>query len=157
MKPSIKKILDNILDYEIELSPDIIVMKDSEGYLLYNKYRIKNVDNMYRLTTLYTFTELNFTRISSAMAWCIYDYRNKINECRNIINLDSRLGSELFNISLMKKLSNSTNDTELLSLYENKMNESILLQNYILKSLKQYVNAAYEWQKTKFDSQTIKN
>jgi hypothetical protein len=156
MKPNIKKILDNILDYEIELSPDILVMKDFDGYMLYNKYRIKNVNNIYKVTTLHTFTEVNFNRISSAMAWCIYDYRNRVNECRNILNLDSRLGGEIFNIALMKKLINSTKDIELLSLYENKMNESMLLQNYIFKSLKEYVDTAYRWQKNKFESQTTK-
>jgi hypothetical protein len=73
------------------------LVKLGNTYIVFGLYKIKN-DNGYKI---YRNSDHIHTvhQLSSALSWCIYDYKNDINSRDQLLDYDRRLSNMYFNVS----------------------------------------------------------
>ena len=81
-----------------------IIYTDEYGYVLYDKYFITKVSDVYNVTRNSDGSVLTFAKLKHAASWAILDKYNKIFQARRVVELDRILSSIQAEILVHKKL-----------------------------------------------------
>lgn len=147
-----KKIYRMAHDMTTELQ-DIMMLKISEdNYELFDRYSVKRINGTWTATKRNVDSVNQFYNLRNAVTWCIYDYRNKIIDAKQIRELDRKLSSSVSEAQLHQRLLKTVKTHESADLYSAKLNEETLMQLHVSKRIQQYIEDAQRWQKKKFES-----
>ena len=151
-----EKIVDKINKFLtkelIQNMGDIVIFKNENNtYELFNQYIIQpHINNGYKIICKFNSVEKTFSSVKNAVAWCVFDRNQKINECNRIQEIDVFLDSVELEIILCKKyLKRQTNiDSKLL--YLNKLKENQEKKKRLAGELDEFIKLSKYWQDKKF-------
>ncbi|MFY8211778.1 MAG: hypothetical protein ACOVLB_03850 [Candidatus Nanopelagicus sp.] len=148
----IEKIGKILTPVELTNLQDIVVFRQNDGtYSLFNKYLINKTKTQSYLVTA-TKSDINktFHSLKNAVAWCIFDKRNKFYEANRLLDLDSKLGGLEVAITLHKKLVKNSIDTNTKLIFLAKLSEEKIKQQRITSEIESYTTASNNWQTKRF-------
>jgi hypothetical protein len=150
-----EKQLEKLMKTEFvgKLEDVIIFQNPDNSYELFNTYHInKNDTNEYIVKMHTTFTTHNFNTLKHAVAWCTFDKRNLIYQCKRILTLDNLLAGTEVDISLHTKMFKNAKNTEDRLIFLSKLSEDKLKKRQITDELYTYINDSKKWQTRRFNS-----
>lgn len=138
---------------ELQALKDIIIFRDADGtYNIYGKYLIsKDADGIYNVVVIGYHTEKKFYKLKNAVAWCSYDKRNLLKDCKRIHQLDQMIFSMDTEIQLHSKLVKKTQNTENKLIYLSKLTQEKAKKSNFSKELNYYLNEYQKYQTWLFD------
>lgn len=136
----------------IKTIQDIGILQAPDGsYALFGSYYIhRNGEKDYLLTVSDKYTEHKFYSLKNAVAWCIYDKRNKIVESKRILQLDQKLMAIDSSINLHRQLMKSVKDQEQKLIYFSKLTDEKMKRLQIARELGNYLSESKLWQERRF-------
>ena len=150
-----EKQLEKLMKTEFvgKLEDVIIFQNPDNSYELFNTYHInKNDTNEYIVKMHTTFTTHNFNTLKHAVAWCTFDKRNLIYQCKRILTLDNLLAGTEVDISLHTQMFKNAKNTEDRLIFLSKLSEDKLKKRQITDELYTYINDSKKWQTRRFNS-----
>lgn len=152
----------NKIDYFFENNytndlKNISMFVNESGYELFNKYTITKIQDYYKITIKYTFTEKTFSNLINAFSFCVLDHRNKILKSQKVEQLDEELKGLNFSILRYQNLIAKSIPLDDKTVYVAKLNESMLKKNKVKKDLNEYIKEVLNWQEAQFNSFKIKS
>lgn len=148
---AIKK-LDSIADDALTKLQKKLILFEKEGtYNVFGKYIIENTKKTSKVLNTSGNVIHNFYSIKNALAWCIFDYRNKFYDSRRIIDLDRQLSSIDIDIEIHKRLYKKSKK-ENREIYELKLSEDLIKRSNIVNLLRKYIISSNTWQINRFNS-----
>ena len=144
-------ILKKLLSKE-ELSglSGIVVVEDTNGYVMFNEYHIEPMKRGYRVTSFVTHCNHVFYSLKNSVMWCTLDKRKKVLESNQILVLDKMLEGAIANAELHKHLSEKTKNVDNRTLYFSKLQEDRVKKKHIMKQLDSYAEEVKKWQYQQF-------
>ena len=146
-----KKIRRLAQDVANELQDIMMIRLSDDSYELFDRYSIKRISGTWTVSRHYVDGNHEFYNLRNAATWCIYDYRNKLLDAKQIRELDRKLSSAVNQAQLHQRLIKTAKTHEALDLYSIKLNEEMLMQLHVSKRIQQYIDDAQHWQKKKFE------
>jgi hypothetical protein len=132
---------------------DISVFKDSDGtYQLYNKYTITTVNSMYEVTGPSIIDKISFFTLKNAVAWCSFDKRVRVSDCKRIFQLDHTLAGIETSIAQHRRLSKNSKKIDEELIYLAKLGEEQLKRKQMQDELTGYIQQSRYWQNQKFNT-----
>jgi hypothetical protein len=144
---------DKFLTDELSDLTDILIIKDRNNYILFNKYKISSSNRSVIVKTLGQYgVEHEFSSIRNAVTWCTLDNEKRYQEANRMIDLDLKLSSKDFTIQVYKKIyKNNPFETHRL-IYETKLEEEELKKYHMLNELNRFIEISKNIQSQKFKS-----
>lgn len=148
---AIKK-LDRIVNDAIyELRDRLIYLESDGSYNLFDTYIIKQNSGMSDVFNKSGNHIHSFCSIKNAVAWCVFDSRNKFYDGRRIIDLDRQLASIDIDILIHKRMcSKAKSDAR--EIFELKLHEDNIKKKTVLAALKTYIDTSHNWQINRFNN-----
>jgi hypothetical protein len=137
-------------DFFYKLENIAILQHDNGSYEFFNKYIILKEKKYYRLIYKYNSTEKLFSSIKNAVAYCIFEERNKFYEAERIEYLDQMLSGKDLSISHYRKLIGKTTDLETKLIYLAKLTEEENKKKLFTEELLGYIQESNVYQTKKF-------
>lgn len=135
----------------IENISDISVYQYDDGtYEFFDRYLIYKVENSYKVSLRFNSTEKVFSNLKSAVAWCIFDDKNKVSVTQRIEYLDLLLTGIEGNILVHKRLFKNAKDNESKLIYLAKLSEDQLKRKNYLEEMIKYISESKLLQTQKF-------
>lgn len=130
---------------------EIVIFKNDIGsYELFNRYIITVADNFYEVSYKNGSIIKKFYNLKNAVAWCIFDKRNKFNKTQRLEDLDRMIGSAEFNMIVHKKIMSSTKDIDTKLINLAKYNEEKLRKKLMTSELVSYIQESKNYQNSQF-------
>ena len=130
---------------------DISVFEDKDGsYNLFNKYTITKIKLMYEVTGPSIPDKLEFFTLKNAVAWCSFDKRIRVSDCKRIVQLDRNLAGIDTMIQQHQRLINSSKNVETELIYIAKLGEEKLKRKLMTEELEGYIQESKNWQLRRF-------
>ncbi len=130
---------------------DISVFKDTDGsYQLFNKYKITKTKLMYEVTGTSIIDSLSFFTLKNAVAWCSFDKRVKMSDCKRIFQLDQILAGIDTSIQQHQRLANNAKNIDSKLIYLAKLGEERLKRKQMTEEIDKYIQESKYWQLSKF-------
>ncbi len=138
---------------------NIIIFQDADGtYQLFNKYSINKIASGEFIVGSNTVTKYTtFYNLQNAVAWCIFDVRDKVREASRIAELDYKLSSVDIDILVHSKLFKKSKNTEEKLIYIAKLDDDKLKKKVITDELYTYMSDSRKWQTKRFDQKPDNN
>lgn len=133
------------------ISKDIIYQNDDGTYVLFDIYTITKTINGYNVAKNKVHKEYRFCNAKNAIVYATLDKRNRINDAREVLELDRLLEDNIVKIEVYKKLSEGAKSLEARSIHLTKLNESVLKKKQINEKLEDYITEVKVWQSQKFN------
>ena len=137
-------------EYHRGTSDIAIIQTGDNSYELFDKYTITKDKSEFIVVKSTAQVTKKFFSLKHAVTWCIFDFRNKINETFRIEELDRSLSSILYSIDLHRHLINKTKDTDNKLLYFAKLTDEELKKKSILKEISFFINTSKKYQLEQF-------
>lgn len=137
-------------EFQYRVGDISIFVNDDGTYEFFNKYYIKENPNGYEVTCKYNSDVRLFSVLKNAVAWCIFDQRNKYAKAARIEYIDKMIGSTELSILLHRKLIQKSKDIENKLIYSAKLNEDQLKRKTYIIEMAGYINESRQWQTQKF-------
>jgi signal peptidase I len=151
-----EKIVDKInkfLTKELILNMgDVVIFKNENNtYELFNQYIIQpHINNGYKIVCKFNSIEKTFSSVKNAVAWCVFDRNQKINECSRIQEIDILLDSIDVKIILCKRYLKRQKNLDSKLLYLNKLKENQDKKKRLNGELDEFIKLSKYWQDKKF-------
>lgn len=130
---------------------DILIFQNQDGsYELFNKYRISQENNLYNVTFNTGFTNKSFSSLRNAVAWCIFDNRNKISQTKRIEHLDKIIAGIDVSIQVHKNLIDKTQELENKLIFVSKLSQEQAKKKQMIKEMDDFIEESKRWQTRKF-------
>lgn len=145
--------VNNFFDKNLEKSvQNVIILQDEFGnYELFNNYHLTNTNDTVTVSCKYSHTVKQFSSLPVAVAWCIFDKRNKIYECTRIEYLDQMLLGVKSSILLHEKIITKSNDLENKFISLSKLSQDQHKKQKVLTELKKFIKESKIWQLRQFN------
>lgn len=132
---------------------DISVLKDDDGtYQLFNKYTIIRKDSQYEITGSSIIESLKFFTLKNAVAWCSFDRRVRVSDCKRIIQLDHNLAGIETSILQHQRMAKNAKDVEYELIYLAKLGEERLKRKQMTTEMNSYIQESKNWQLKRFSA-----
>lgn len=143
--------IEKFLEKEFKNKVDkLIIIDENNNYLVFGKYIIKKIAEVYEVSHKTTMTLKIFSQLKNAVSWCIFDSKNMINVARRLQVIDKEISSINTVIMLHQKLCKNTKNNESKLIYLAKLNEEKLKRNILLSELNQLLRQSDDIQKRNF-------
>jgi hypothetical protein len=153
MNNKMVKKIELLFASNIDVINDIIFQDLDGSYMLFNRYKISVMDNGQIVVN--TFSEnLYFNKLKNAVAWCVFEKRNKWDTANRIKELDFKMGSLETSISQSVKLIKKTKDLEYKLIYSAKLSNDQYKRKSIIQELEKYVLDSKYWQSNRYKIKT---
>lgn len=127
-----------------------------EAYQLFGSYKIEGTeDKKYTVRIHKREPNKTFYSLRNAVAWCIFDKKNRIIEEQRIEQLDIKLESVDAAITMHKKLVEVTKNEDSRHIYLAKLSQEESFKSSLVKELKKYIDTTEVWQSPSFQKQKI--
>ena len=145
------KILKRLVDRtEIEHIAENIIFDNDGVYELYNQYSISKSEDGYIVNKKNIHLNQWFFSIRNAVIWISLDKRNRTLEAKDVLSLDNKLASAVYNMRHYSELSRKAVDLEKKSLYVCKYTEGSVKKRHTMEKLNEYAQETKRWQDRKF-------
>jgi len=153
-----RTLLQIINSNDIKKLQSLLITEEAGKYHLFNDYIIeKQSDDTVLVSVNRQSVSQVFSNIKNAVAWCIFNKRNKYYEAIRIVELDRRLVGLEMDIKIHKKLFLKSKEEEMKLLYFDKLNENKLKKAHLTEYLNSYILESTRWQRKRFEQiQNIK-
>ena len=139
-----KELIQNMGDF-------VIFKNENNTYELFNQYIIQPHTNQgYKIICKFNSVEKMFSSMKNAVAWCVFDKNQKINECNRIQELDIFLDSVDLKIILCKRYLKKQRNLDSKLLYLNKLKENQERKKRLTGELDEFIKLSKYWQEKKF-------
>jgi len=139
-----KELIHNMGDF-------VIFKNENNTYELFNQYIIQPYINQgYKIICKFNSVEKTFSSVKNAVAWCVFDKNQKINECNRIQELDVFLDSVDLKIILCKRYLKKQRNLDSRLLYLNKLKENQERKKRLTGELDEFIKLSKYWQEKKF-------
>lgn len=130
---------------------DILIFQNEDGvYELFNKYQIKKEDDFFKVTMNLSSNEKKFTFLKNAVAWCIFDSKNKFFQATRIEYLDRMISGADLNIANSKRLISKTDEMESKLIYVSKLTQELVKKKQMVEEIKDFLQQSRRLQTKKF-------
>ena len=148
---AIQKIIPN---KELNALKNIIIFQDEDGaYNVYGKYLItKNIDGIYVVSVIGTYTEKNFYKLKNALDWCSFDSRVMIKKAKRLHQLDQMIFSMDTEIQLHTRLIKKSKTEENALIYLSKLSQNKAKKRSYLSELSHSIDEYQRWQTQLFNT-----
>jgi hypothetical protein len=151
-----RTLLQMINSNDIKKLQSFLITEEAGKYHLFNDYVIEKQDDNVLVSVNRQSTSQLFSNIKNAVAWCIFNKRNKYYEATRIVELDRRLVGLEMDIKIHKKLFLKSKE-EMKLLYFDKLTEDKLKKTHLTEYLNSYIVESTRWQRKRFEQiQNIK-
>lgn len=147
----VKKMLDKT---DINQLAKKIVLNLENGYELFGKYTIRQVNRTYVVNTYNTDLNEHFYSLKNAVIWVTLYDNNQIADAKRMISLDSALEGAIFEIELNEALSKKSKNLESKSIHIAKILESKMKKNNVKREIDQFEKKVKRWQYQQFSQLT---
>lgn len=138
-------------DSTINELQDLSVFKDTDGtYQLFNKYTITKVDSNYEITGPSVINSTVFFTLKNAVAWCSFDRRVKVSDCKRILQLDHNLAGIETSILQHQRLAKNAKSVDDELIYIAKLGEERLKRKQMTVEMNSYIQESRNWQLKRF-------
>lgn len=131
---------------------DLSIYQDDGGYHLFNQYTITKKNNMFEIVAPSVITPTLFYTLKNAVAWCIFDKRIKVSECKRILALDNRLAGIDTDILQHQHLVKTTKNTDDKLIFLAKLGEDRHKRKEMISELDGYIQESKNWQTKRFNT-----
>jgi hypothetical protein len=142
--------------FEKEYYPNIskisIFQYENGKYELFDKYIIEKVINGFKVINKLNWIEKTFGNLKNAVAWCIFDEKNRVFETKRIEYLDIIIDGLESDITMHKKLLSSTKDVDQQIIYSAKLSQSQTKKTIYYREINKFINESKLLQTKKFAS-----
>lgn len=139
-------------DAAMNLQDVMIIQLADNLYDLYNCYSIERKSSSWLVSVRSNLLPHHFYNLKNAVTWCMYDYRNRLVDARQILELDRQLTAAAGGVQLHQRLIKRSKTLQQSELYSAKLREELTIQEHALQRIQHYINNATVWQKQKFKS-----
>jgi len=130
---------------------NVFIFKDDENsYLLYDRYYLTRTKSGINVTLKYGNKDKVFNTFHNAIAWCIFDKRNKIDIANRIEYLDQMIAGIDAATIMHKKIIDHKNDLDSKYVAIAKMSENKHKRKIFSTELSRYINDSKDWQMKQF-------
>jgi hypothetical protein len=131
---------------------DVLITKDNTGrYSLFGKYFITPRPNGYYRVTGNITLPIEFAQLKNAVTWCTLINANKYKEAKRVEELDLKLSSIDFDLSVHRTILKKKTDADQRWLYINKIQEDIYKRRLIIEEINSHINNSKTIQFRKFE------
>ena len=132
---------------------DVLITKDSNGrYSLFGKYSIVPTNIGYHKVVSGTMEyPIVFVQLKNAVTWCTLVNANKHKEAKRVVDLDLRLCSIDFDLTVHRNILKKTTESDAKWVYIIKVQEDIFKRRVIVEEINSYINSSKTIQHRKFD------
>jgi hypothetical protein len=131
---------------------DISVIRLPTGdYVLFNCYLIKPTKGLYKVLVKEVDNNTIFSSLKVAVTWCIFHEKKRLQECKEIENLDFKISSIAIDLSQYNKILDKSKDAEVRMLYYSKLENSVERKKILEEKLNKYINLSKSWQHSKYN------
>ena len=131
---------------------DLSIYQDDEGYHLFNQYVITKKNNAFEIFAPSVIKSTVFYTLNNAVAWCIFDKRIKVSECRRILSLDNRLAGIDTDILQHQHLVKTSKNTDDKLIFLAKLGEDRYKRREMIAELDGYIQESKNWQTKRFNA-----
>jgi hypothetical protein len=149
--------LAKFFEREINLSKSLLIVDISGTYELFGRYRIEPKENYFVIYDIKTRTQLDFSTLKYATAWCILTESNKLMESRRLQMLDLKLTSLYTDIQIHRKMLKTSSNSSVKLLHTIKLQEDSYKRKTVIKEIDMYINNSKTLQVKKFTSKKERN
>lgn len=140
----------------INRSANIAIFKNPDGsYEFFNKFIIKQENNKVKIYKKTTHDVRTFLSLKFAVAWCVFEEKNKIIEMRKIEDLDRKLGSVDAEIKLHKYLIQNTKNNESKLIYNAKLSNEIAIRKELMHEASNIIKLSTQYQSDRFNKKPV--
>jgi len=146
--------LDKFFDSQLKSDiQDVLITKDSKGrYSLFGKYSIVLTTVGYHKVVSGTMeSPIEFAQLKNAVTWCTLINANRHKEAKRVVDLDLRLSSIDFDLSVHRNILKKSKDSDTKWVYIIKVQEDIFKRRVIVEEINSYINSSRTIQHGKFD------
>ena len=135
------KFFDNQLKSDIQ---DVLITKDNNGkYSLFGKYFIVPTRVGYHKVISGTMeSPIEFSQLKNAVTWCTLINANKRKEAKKVVDLDLRLCSIDFELSVHRNILKKTTESDARWVYIMKVQEDIFKRRMVVEEINSYINSS---------------
>lgn len=143
--------LNNFVNREYDKAAKVIIFQNDDGsYELFDIFIITREENTYVVQKKTSYLSKTFFSLKNAVSWCIFEYKNKLNEANRVESLDRILNSILAEIDTHKYLVERTSDLDKKMIYLSKLSDNQVRKRSVFKELNYLTNSSYYLQLKQF-------
>jgi hypothetical protein len=107
---------------------------------------------MYEVTGPSIIDKISFFTLKNAVAWCSFDKRVRVSDCKRIFQLDHTLAGIETSIAQHRRLSKNSKKIDEELIYLAKLGEEQLKRKQMQDELTGYIQQSRYWQNQKFNT-----
>ena len=131
-----------------------IFRNDDGSYQVFNTYTLHNDEFGCVVNSRTNDKSLLFASAKTAITWCIFEKRNKIQTADRISHLDRMITGIDISIGMHRRLIKKSKDYNSRLIYLAKLTEEQEKRKHMIKELDKYINDSKVWQTKKFAERT---
>lgn len=131
-----------------------IFRNDDGSYQVFNTYTLLNHEFGCVVNSRTNDKSLLFASAKTAITWCIFEKRNKIQIADRISHLDQMITGIDISIGMHRRLIKKSKDYNSRLIYLAKLTEEQEKRKQMIKELDKYINDSKVWQTKKFAERT---
>jgi hypothetical protein len=129
----------------------VIVYQENGVYELFGKYVITSTNDGYYKVTMKPFADEHlFVTVKNAVTWCTFDIVKQYREANRVKELDLKIASIDFDITIHKRMVTKANDSDNKWIYIIKLQEDALKKKLMLTEINSYINTSKMLQAHRF-------
>lgn len=143
--------LNNFVNREYDKAVKVSIFRNDDGsYELFDVFVINKTEDRFIVEKKTSYISKTFYSLKNAVTWCIFEYKNKLNESNRVESLDRVLNSVLAEIDLHKYLVEKTSDVNKKLIYLSKLSDNRARKRGVLKELNYLINNSRHLQLQQF-------